>query len=58
MKKTYQLTEAQQGLLRIALSYAIENDETFFTDGLTRDPQQAADYRGFQVLLRTFGGSN
>jgi hypothetical protein len=58
MKKTYQLTEAQQGLLRIALSYAIDNDETFFIDGLTRDPQQAADYRGFQVLQKMFGGSN
>jgi len=58
VKKTYELTEAQQGLLRIALSYAIENDETFFTDGLTRDPQQAADFRGFLVLQKMFGGSN
>jgi|LakMenEpi03Aug12_release.lakeMendotaPanAssembly.Ray.scaffolds.fasta_scaffold61209_2 hypothetical protein len=57
MKKTYEFTEAQEGLLRIALSYAIENDETFFTDGLTRDPQQAADYRGFLVLQKMLGGT-
>jgi hypothetical protein len=56
--KTYKLTETQEGLLRIALTYAIDNDETFFVDGLTRDAQQAADYRGFQALLVKFGGGN
>jgi hypothetical protein len=56
--KTYTITEAQEGLLRIALTYAIDNDETFFVDGLTRDAQQAADYRGFKNLLAKFGGAN
>lgn len=58
MKKTYELTETQQGLLRIALSVMIEHDETFWTDGLTRDAQAAADYRGFLTLQKMFGGAN
>lgn len=58
MKKTYELTETQEGLLRIALSVMIEQDETFWVDGLTRDAQAAADYRGFLALQKMFGGSN
>lgn len=56
MKSTYQLTETQKGLLRFALSVAIEQDETFWVDGLTRDSQTAADYRGLLNLHKMFGG--
>ena len=57
MKKTYQLTETQEGLLRYALSITIEQDETFWVDGLTRDAQTAADYRGLLNLQKMFRGS-
>jgi hypothetical protein len=56
MKAKYELTETQQGLLRYALSVAIEQDETFWVDGLTRDSQTAADYRGLLNLHKIFGG--
>jgi hypothetical protein len=56
MKKTYSLTETQEGLLRFALSVAIEQDETFWVDGLHRDSQTAADYRGLLILHKMFGG--
>lgn len=39
------------GLLRLALTQAIELDETFYTDGMTRDAQASADYRGLLNLL-------
>ena len=55
---TYKFTETQEGLLRMALAFAIENDETFWTDGLTRDAQAAADYRGWKTLLSKLGGNN
>jgi hypothetical protein len=56
MKAKYELTETQEGLLRYALSIAIEQDETFWVDGLTRDAQTAADYRGLLNLHKIFGG--
>ena len=55
MKKTYELTETQEGLLRYALSITIEQDETFWVDGLTRDAQTAADYRGLLNFKRCSG---
>lgn len=54
---SYTLTATQESLIRLALSVAIENDETFFIDGLTRDAQQAADYRGLVALQSKFGGN-
>lgn len=50
-KYTLELTENQIGLIRSALSIAIESDETFYTEGLTRDAQASADYRGLNSLF-------
>lgn len=50
-KATLNLTDAQMGLLRIALTTTIESNEELYSDDCKRDSQAAADYRGFKKLL-------